>query len=73
MHVHFVTKLVTFTYADFNSLIAGCEYGDRIQGCRPWHCTLFDANRDIKSECCSTCNHGMSNYKKVPSHTQTDF
>ncbi|KAL4224994.1 hypothetical protein ACF0H5_015689 [Mactra antiquata] len=37
----------------------GCEYGDRIQGCQPWHCSHVFTSRDIHSECCGTCLTGM--------------
>ncbi|XP_045176007.2 A disintegrin and metalloproteinase with thrombospondin motifs 6-like isoform X2 [Mercenaria mercenaria] len=36
----------------------GCEYGDRIQGCRLWHCSHFFESRDIQTECCGTCEIG---------------
>ncbi|XP_060587825.1 A disintegrin and metalloproteinase with thrombospondin motifs 19-like [Ruditapes philippinarum] len=36
----------------------GCEYGNRIQGCRSWHCSHFFESRDIQTECCGTCNIG---------------
>ncbi|XP_063418817.1 A disintegrin and metalloproteinase with thrombospondin motifs 7-like [Mytilus trossulus] len=38
---------------------AGCEYGDRVKGCQPWHCTITVKDRDLKSECCSTCKTGI--------------
>ena len=39
-------------------LYPGCEYGDRIQGCEPWHCGHTINTPDILSNCCGTCNTG---------------
>ncbi|XP_052800064.1 A disintegrin and metalloproteinase with thrombospondin motifs adt-2-like [Mya arenaria] len=39
--------------------IRNCAYGDRIQGCRPWHCThTTGASSSILTDCCHTCQTG---------------
>ncbi|WAR02109.1 hypothetical protein MAR_008667 [Mya arenaria] len=39
--------------------ITNCAYGDRIQGCRPWHCTqTTGASSSILTDCCHTCQTG---------------
>ncbi|KAK3585431.1 hypothetical protein CHS0354_020148 [Potamilus streckersoni] len=51
----------------------GCEYGDRVLGCLPWHCTQILETRKILFDCCGTCNLGevmesTSRHQQVP-HT----
>ena len=41
-----------------DNLIIGCEYGDRVEGCKTWHCHHNFGTRNILSDCCSTCNVG---------------
>ncbi|XP_069132079.1 uncharacterized protein [Argopecten irradians] len=36
----------------------GCEYGDRVKGCQPWHCGMIGSDRNIESDCCGTCEVG---------------
>ncbi|KAK3101129.1 hypothetical protein FSP39_001178 [Pinctada imbricata] len=40
------------------SWISGCEYGDRVNGCKTYHCNLVTTDNNVLSECCSTCSYG---------------
>ncbi|KAJ8298590.1 hypothetical protein KUTeg_022650, partial [Tegillarca granosa] len=47
----------------------GCEYGDQIRGCQPWHCNDILPERN---KCCGTCMLGkpiFTSPKQIPTDT----
>ncbi|XP_052271534.1 A disintegrin and metalloproteinase with thrombospondin motifs 5-like [Dreissena polymorpha] len=53
--------------AAFNTHHNGCEFGDRIQGCLPWHC---NGDPNIVTDCCGTCQTGIP-YSTPPDMSTT--
>ncbi|XP_062571153.1 uncharacterized protein LOC134233180 [Saccostrea cucullata] len=50
------------------SWIAGCEYGDRVLGCKDFHCNMVEDPK-VLTDCCKTCSYGTL----IPTTPAPDF
>nr|XP_022334633.1 uncharacterized protein LOC111131411 [Crassostrea virginica] len=50
------------------SRVAGCEYGDRVLGCKDFHCDMVE-DPNVLTDCCQTCSFGTV----IPTTPLLDF
>lgn len=50
------------------SWVAGCEYGDRVLGCKDFHCNMVN-DPSVLTDCCNTCSYGTL----IPTTPSLDF
>lgn len=46
----------------------GCEYGDRVLGCKDFHCNMVE-DPNVLTDCCKTCSFGTL----IPTTPAPDF
>lgn len=48
--------------------VVGCEYGDRVLGCKEFHCNMVN-DPSVLTDCCNTCSYGAL----IPTTPSLDF
>lgn len=48
--------------------VVGCEYGDRVLGCKEFHCNMVN-DPSVLTDCCNTCSYGTL----IPTTPSLDF
>ena len=54
-----MSRISVLTFSPLTNMLAGCEYGDRVKGCKAYHCNMVTTDDTVLKECCQTCSYGV--------------